>query len=74
MLMPSASEVTKVLRRYRRQECRMLRDPANPKISASFRDTAYTLCVLMDRRTALEAVWRAEEYLRELRTRPAAAE
>ncbi|UNM13092.1 DUF5133 domain-containing protein [Streptomyces formicae] len=67
MLMPNHSEVAEVLSNYRRQERRMLHDPADPEISACFRDTAYTLCVLMDRRTALEAVCRAEDYLRYLR-------
>ncbi|MFE7775220.1 DUF5133 domain-containing protein [Streptomyces sp. NPDC057445] len=67
--MPNEDEVAELLSNYRIQERRMLRDPADPEISARFRDTAYTLCVLMGRRTALEAVHRAERYLASVRAR-----
>ncbi len=63
MLMPSEPVVAELLSNYRLQERRMLRDPANAEIAAGFRDAAATLCVIMGRRTALEAVRLAESYL-----------
>ncbi|MER7661843.1 MULTISPECIES: DUF5133 domain-containing protein [unclassified Streptomyces] len=61
--MPNEPVVAELLSNYRLQERRMLRNPADAEISASFRDAATTLCVLMGRRTALEAVRLAESYL-----------
>ncbi|WP_142215441.1 DUF5133 domain-containing protein [Streptomyces sp. SLBN-118] len=54
MLTPNESVTTEVLRTYRLQERRILRDPADLESRARFQDIAYTLWVLMGRRTPLE--------------------
>ncbi|TQK42381.1 uncharacterized protein DUF5133 [Streptomyces sp. SLBN-118] len=69
MLMPSEEVITDVLSKYRLLERGMFRDPSDPEIRARFHDTAYTLCVLMGRRTPLEAVRVAESRLAVLRDR-----
>ncbi|HET6357396.1 DUF5133 domain-containing protein [Streptomyces sp.] len=69
MLMPNETVITDVLRSYRLQESRMLRDPSDPESRARFQDAAYTLCVLMGRRTPLEAARLAERHLAALRDR-----
>ncbi|MFF8847659.1 DUF5133 domain-containing protein [Streptomyces sp. NPDC015127] len=61
--MPSKSALARALRRYRVHEAGMLREPSSPAARARFQDSAYTLCILMGRRTALEAVRAAERYL-----------
>lgn len=42
----------------------MLAAPADLMVRATFEDTGYTLCVLMGKRCAREAVDAAERYLR----------
>lgn len=42
----------------------MLAAPADLTVRATFEDTGYTLCVLMGKRCAREAVDAAERYLR----------
>ncbi len=75
MLMPNESVVARALHRYRVHEARMLQDPADDEIRERFMDAAYTLCVLMGQRTALEAVRLAERCMaaaRNRRQRPSA--
>lgn len=68
MLLPDRHLVADLLGRYRAWERLVLADPLDETTRGRFEDVAYTLCVLMGRRTAREAIWQAEEYLR--RTSP----
>ena len=63
MLLPDKPLVKQLLQRYRAWERLMLADPFNAARRRHFEDTAYTLCVLMGRRTAREAAIAAENYL-----------
>jgi hypothetical protein len=64
MLLPAKAEVARQLRRYRAWERVMLASPADRAVRATFEDSGYTLCVLMGKRCAREAVDAAERYLR----------
>ncbi|MGW1144390.1 DUF5133 domain-containing protein [Streptomyces sp. LE64] len=64
MLLPDKPQVDTLLRRYRAWERLMLANPSNGTVRGRFEDTAYTLCVLMGRRSAREAALAAERYLR----------
>ncbi|MFC4508242.1 MULTISPECIES: DUF5133 domain-containing protein [Streptomyces] len=63
MLLPARTEVARQLRRYRAWERVMLASPADRAVRATFEDSGYTLCVLMGKRCAREAVDAAERYL-----------
>ncbi|MFJ3671022.1 DUF5133 domain-containing protein [Streptomyces sp. NPDC090106] len=64
MLQPAKAEVARQLRRYRAWERLMLATPADRSVRSAFEDSGYTLCVLMGKRCAREAVDAAERYLR----------
>jgi hypothetical protein len=64
MLLPDKSRITRLLLRYRTWERRLAGAPSNPVARRRFEDTAYTLCILMGRRTPQEAVLAAERYVR----------
>ncbi|WP_255951652.1 DUF5133 domain-containing protein [Streptomyces odontomachi] len=63
MLLPDKPQVIRLLHRYHAWERRLLTAPSNPVVRRRFEDTAYTLCILMGRRTAREAVLAAERYV-----------
>ncbi|MGW0712182.1 DUF5133 domain-containing protein [Streptomyces sp. NPDC002643] len=63
MLLPTKNEVARHLRRYRMWERVMLASPTDPAARDRFEDSGYTLCVLMGKRCAREAVAAAERYL-----------
>lgn len=63
MLLPAKDEVARYLRLYRTWERTMLAAPADRAARGNFEDTGYTLCVLMGKRCAREAVHAAERYL-----------
>nr|WP_200306374.1 DUF5133 domain-containing protein [Streptomyces adelaidensis] len=63
MLLPAKNEVARHLRRYRTWERVMLAAPADRTARDHFEDSGYTLCVLMGKRCAREAVAAAERYL-----------
>ncbi|MCL6739217.1 DUF5133 domain-containing protein [Streptomyces neyagawaensis] len=63
MLLPAKNEVARQLRRYRMWERVMLAAPADTAARDHFEDSGYTLCVLMGKRCAREAVAAAERYL-----------
>ncbi|MEU6089734.1 DUF5133 domain-containing protein [Streptomyces sp. NPDC047085] len=63
MLLPHLRTLARALRAYRVAQARVLRDPANPIRHRQLEDAAYTLCVLMDRRSATAAAARAERLL-----------
>ncbi|MBZ3901657.1 MULTISPECIES: DUF5133 domain-containing protein [Streptomyces] len=63
MLLPAKNEVARHLRRYRTWERVMLASPTDRAARDSFEDSGYTLCVLMGKRCAREAVTAAERYL-----------
>lgn len=63
MLLPAKNEVARHLRRYRTWERVMLASPTDRAARKSFEDSGYTLCVLMGKRCAREAVTAAERYL-----------
>ncbi|MYY12117.1 DUF5133 domain-containing protein [Streptomyces sp. SID4919] len=63
MLLPDKPQVAFLLERYRAWERLMLANPSNGTVRGRFEDTAYTLCVLMGRRSAREAALAAEHYL-----------
>lgn len=63
MLMPHVRTVAAALRAYRNAMAGILREPANPLRHRQLDDAAYTLCVLMDRRSAADAAARAESLL-----------
>ncbi|MDT0421780.1 DUF5133 domain-containing protein [Streptomyces evansiae] len=62
-LRPERRAVARVLDRYRAWERLTLDHPANGTVRRRFEATAYTLCVLMARRTSREAAHAAEHYL-----------
>ncbi|MER6130343.1 DUF5133 domain-containing protein [Streptomyces sp. NPDC001795] len=64
MLLPATAEVARHLERYRAWERLMLASPDNRAVRGNFENTGYTLCVLMGKRCAREAVDAAEVYLR----------
>lgn len=64
MLLPAKNEVARHLRRYRTWERVMLASPTDRTARENFEDSGYTLCVLMGKRCAREAVAAAERYLR----------
>ena len=64
MLLPAKNEVARHLRRYRTWERAMLASPTDRAARDKFEDSGYTLCVLMGKRCAREAVTAAERYLR----------
>ena len=64
MLLPAKAEVARQLRRYRAWERVMLASPQDREVRSTFEDSGYTLCVLMGKRCAREAVDAAERYLR----------
>ncbi|GAA3845356.1 DUF5133 domain-containing protein [Streptomyces phyllanthi] len=64
MLLPAKAEVARHLKRYRAWERVMLAAPADRTARGNFEDSGYTLCVLMGKRCAREAVEAAELYLR----------
>ncbi|MER6089622.1 DUF5133 domain-containing protein [Streptomyces bluensis] len=64
MLLPAKAEVARHLERYRAWERVMLAAPADRTARGNFEDAGYTLCVLMGKRCAREAVDAAELYLR----------
>ncbi|AXG81688.1 DUF5133 domain-containing protein [Streptomyces paludis] len=70
MLLPNRHLVTDLLARYRAWERLVLADPLDDTVRGRFEDVAYTLCVLMGQRTAREAIWQAEAYLRRIRPVP----
>ncbi|MDQ0955005.1 hypothetical protein QFZ24_008928 [Streptomyces phaeochromogenes] len=63
MLLPAKAEVARHLELYRAWERMMLAAPADRAARGNFEDTGYTLCVLMGKRCAREAVHAAERYL-----------
>ncbi|MFS8204029.1 DUF5133 domain-containing protein [Streptomyces sp. CWNU-52B] len=63
MLLPAKDEVARYLKLYRAWERMMLAAPADRAARGNFEDTGYTLCVLMGKRCAREAVHAAERYL-----------
>ncbi|MEV0227822.1 DUF5133 domain-containing protein [Streptomyces sp. NPDC050704] len=63
MLLPAKAEVARHLELYRSWERMMLAAPADRAARGNFEDTGYTLCVLMGKRCAREAVHAAERYL-----------
>jgi hypothetical protein len=63
MLLPAKNEVARHLRRYRAWERAMLASPTDRAARDRFEDSGYTLCVLMGKRCAREAVTAAERYL-----------
>ncbi|WP_286160395.1 DUF5133 domain-containing protein [Streptomyces yunnanensis] len=63
MLLPDKSVLASLLRRYRVWERVVLADPHDPVARRRLEDLAYTLCVLMGRRTVHEAIIEAEQYL-----------
>ncbi|MFD5753042.1 DUF5133 domain-containing protein [Streptomyces sp. NPDC127033] len=70
MLLPDRHLVADLLARYRAWERLVLVDPLDVTTRRRFEDVAYTLCVLMGQRTAREAIWQAEAYLRRIRPVP----
>ncbi|MFE4373060.1 DUF5133 domain-containing protein [Streptomyces sp. NPDC056835] len=70
MLLPDRHLVADLLARYRAWERLVLADPLDEDTRGRFEDVAYTLCVLMGQRTAREAIWQAEAYLRRIRPVP----
>nr|WP_055491482.1 DUF5133 domain-containing protein [Streptomyces sp. TP-A0356] len=69
MLLPARTEVARHLEQYRAWERLMLASPDNRAVRGSFENTGYTLCVLMGKRCAREAVDAAELYLNAHRAR-----
>ncbi|MHB6905983.1 DUF5133 domain-containing protein [Streptomyces sp. CB02959] len=74
MLLPDKSVLAALLRRYRVWEQVVLADPHDPAALRRLEDLAYTLCVLMGRRTVHEAIIEAERYLATDRTVPRTAD
>jgi hypothetical protein len=64
MLLPAKAEVARHLEQYRTWERLLLVAPADHAVRGNFENTGYTLCVLMGKRCAREAVDAAEHYLR----------
>ncbi|MFE2519309.1 DUF5133 domain-containing protein [Streptomyces mirabilis] len=65
MLLPAKAEVARHLEQYRAWERLLLVAPADHVVRRNFENTGYTLCVLMGKRCAREAVDAAEHYLRD---------
>ncbi len=63
MLLPDKAALARLLTRYRAEERSVLAQPHRAELHRALEDTAYTLCVLMDERTAQAAVRAAERYL-----------
>lgn len=64
MLLPAKAEVARHLEQYRAWERLLLVAPADDAVRGNFENIGYTLCVLMGKRCAREAVDAAEHYLR----------
>ena len=64
MLLPAKAEVARHLEDYRAWERLLLAAPADQAVRGNFENAGYTLCVLMAKRCAREAVDAAEDYLR----------
>ncbi|MFD6892233.1 DUF5133 domain-containing protein [Streptomyces sp. NPDC059957] len=62
-LAPNPARTEEVLTRLRGCQARLAASPHDPAALRAMDDTAYTLCVLMGRATALEAITAAEEQL-----------
>ncbi|WP_407840917.1 DUF5133 domain-containing protein [Streptomyces sp. DSM 116496] len=62
-LAPNPARAEEVLTRLRGCQARLAAAPQDPAALRAMDDTAYTLCVLMGRPTALEAITAAEELL-----------
>ncbi|MBT2450860.1 DUF5133 domain-containing protein [Streptomyces sp. ISL-43] len=62
-VLPSRTRAEEVLSRLRGCQARLAATPSDPGALRAMDDAAYTLCVLMDRPTAHEAVLAAEELL-----------
>lgn len=62
-LAPNPARTEEVLTRLRGCQARLAAAPHDPAALRAMDDTAYTLCVLMGRPTALEAITAAEELL-----------
>ncbi|MFE9258777.1 DUF5133 domain-containing protein [Streptomyces sp. NPDC006879] len=63
MLLPDKTLLDSLLRRYHAWETVVRLAPRDATSRRRLEDVAYTLCVLMGRRTAVEAVSAAERYL-----------
>ncbi|GHJ37822.1 DUF5133 domain-containing protein [Streptomyces sp. TS71-3] len=63
MLLPDKPKVIRILHRYRLWERRLWDMPTDAVVRRRFEDAGYTLCILMGRRTAREAVLAAEHYV-----------
>ncbi|MGW0826162.1 DUF5133 domain-containing protein [Streptomyces sp. NPDC002845] len=61
--MPHVRTVAAALHAYRSAWAGLLRDSASPHSYRRLDDTAYTLCVLMGQRNAVDAVAQAEALL-----------
>ncbi|UQA96764.1 DUF5133 domain-containing protein [Streptomyces halobius] len=70
MLLPDKNELAAILRRYRVWEHLVRAQPHDPARRRGLEDDAYTLCVLMGRRTVREAVIAAESYLETAQVAP----
>lgn len=64
MLLPAKAEVARHLEEYRAWERLLLVAPMDRAVRGDFENSGYTLCVLMGKRCAREAVDAAEQYLR----------
>ncbi|MFD1271259.1 DUF5133 domain-containing protein [Streptomyces kaempferi] len=64
MLLPAKAEVARHLEEYRAWERLLLVAPMDHAVRDDFENSGYTLCVLMGKRCAREAVDAAEQYLR----------
>lgn len=62
-LLPGTGRAAAALDQFRRSRILLQAVPADPDARRSLDDAAYTLCVLMGRRTAHEAMLAAEEYV-----------
>ncbi|MFG2986593.1 DUF5133 domain-containing protein [Streptomyces sp. NPDC048258] len=62
-LLPGLGRVTEVLDRFRISHARLRADPSGAEARQALDDAAYTLCVMMGRRTAHQALREAGEYV-----------
>ncbi|WP_175439120.1 DUF5133 domain-containing protein [Streptomyces vilmorinianum] len=62
-LLPGRGRTAEVLNRFRECQARLRRAPGDAAAHTAMDDIAYTLCVLMARRTVHEAVTAAEQHL-----------
>ncbi|NUK02662.1 DUF5133 domain-containing protein [Streptomyces lunaelactis] len=74
LLLPDKALLAGLLQRYRAWERLVLAQPNNLARRRRLEDLAYTLCVLMGRRTAREAIIAAELHLGLSRSDGSAAE